>query len=366
MKEMYEWWFAGIRSLSTRKKYLLREEMKDAEAIFNIEEIKLERLSFLTKKDCKILLDAVRDKVWMEDYRVFKEKEILFVPYFDKQYPGRLKKIASPPYALYVKGNLPKEDALSVAIVGARQCTAYGEEMARVFGEELSGAGIQIISGMAKGIDGAGQRGALNAGGVSYAVLGCGVDICYPADHRGLYTDLQEKGGILSEQPTGIPPLREFFPARNRIISGLSDVVLVMEARERSGSLITADMALEQGKDVYALPGPVTSPLSKGCNWLIKQGAGILISPDELLKDLKMEYESRDLNILANADENEKVLESTENLLYSKLDLFPKSLSCLLSETGLSPDVAMQQLVSLIMKGLVKEVSRNYYIKAKV
>lgn len=366
MKEMYEWWFAGIRPLSDRKKYLLREEMKDAEAIFNIEEIKLNKFSFLTKKDCKILLDAVRDKEWMEDYRRFQEKGIRFVPYFDVQYPERLKKIASPPYALYVKGNLPKEDTLSVAIVGARQCTAYGEEMARFFGEELSRAGIQIISGMAKGIDGAGQRGALNTGGVSYAVLGCGVDICYPADHRGLYTDLQKKGGVLSEQPTGMPPFREFFPARNRIISGLSDVVLVMEARERSGSLITADMALEQGKDVYALPGPVTSPLSKGCNWLIRQGAGILISPEELLEDLKMEYESRDVNILANIAEKEKVLESTENLVYSKLDLFPKSLNCLLSETGLSPDIAMQQLVSLIMKGLVKEVSRNYYIKAKV
>ena len=141
--------------------------------------------------------------------------------------------------------------------------------MALAYGERLAEAGIQIISGMARGIDGAAQRGALNGGGRTYGVLGCGVDICYPREHRGLYCDILKEGGLLSEQLPGEPPLAGYFPARNRIISGLSDLVLVMEAKERSGSLITADMALEEGKDVFALPGLATSPMSRGCHRLI-------------------------------------------------------------------------------------------------
>ena len=219
---------------------------------------------------------------------------------------------------------------------------------------------------MAKGIDGAGQRGALNAGGESYGVLGCGIDICYPREHIGLYADLQKAGGILSEQPEGTPPLKEFFPARNRIISGLSDVVLVMEAREKSGSLITADMALEQGKDVYALPGPVTSRLSRGCNELLRQGAGILLSPEELLAELGLSRNFFPAKIGANTDKNEKTLERAEKLVYSKLDLYPKSLSRLLDETKMMPAELMQQLTSLIIKGYIKEISKNYYVRAQL
>lgn len=235
--------------------------------------------------------------------------------------------------------------------------------MAIQFAEALAAAGVQIISGMARGIDGAGQRGALDAGGTSYAVLGCGSDICYPREHIGLYMDLQEKGGIISEQPVGTPPLKNYFPARNRIISGLSDIVLVIEAKNKSGSLITADMALEQGKDVYALPGPVNSLLSRGCHELIKQGAGILISPEDLLEDLKLSKKFEIKNECSKNCKNEKVLETTEVLVYSKLDLYPKSINRLREETKLSPELLMQHIMSLIMKGYVKEISRNYYIK---
>ena len=163
--------------------------------------------------------------------------------------------------------------------MGARSCTPYGEKYALEYGKKLAECGIQVISGLARGVDGIGQRGALLGGGKTFAVLGSGVDVCYPKNHMGLYLDiLEQEGGILSELPPGTPPLPQHFPRRNRIISALSDIVLVMEARERSGSLITADLALEQGKDVYALPGPVNSSLSQGCNRLIFQGAGILLS----------------------------------------------------------------------------------------
>lgn len=364
--EMYEWWFVGVRGLSCKKKLTLREKMQTAKAIYNIEEKVLSCLDFLTDKEKEALRQAIRSSDVEKDYELLKKKEIRVVTYLDSCYPNRLQEIPSPPYGLYVKGCLPEEDRPSAAIVGARQCTPYGEKMAWEFAEKLSHAGAQIISGMARGIDGVAQRAALNAGQTSYSVLANGVDICYPKEHLGLYMDLQKMGGILSEQPVGVPPLREYFPARNRIISGLADVVLVIEAKERSGSLITADMALEQGKEVYALPGSVNSALSKGCHELLRQGAQVLISPEELLKELELSTDWNSKAAGAKICKNEKVLETAEILVYSKLDLYPKSIHCLQEETKLAPDKLMQQIISLIMKGYVKEISRNYYIRADV
>ena len=183
---------------------------------------------------------------------------------------------------------------------------------------------MEIVSGMARGIDAKGLEGAFAAGGRHCAVLGCGVDLCYPKENRMLYQKLQRKGALLSEYVPGTPPLAGNFPPRNRIISALSDVVLVMEARKRSGSLITADFALEQGIDVYALPGPVTSSLSQGCHQLIRQGAGILISPEEFLSDLPYKLQKLLIKFSEKSNENEIMLESPEKLLYSVLSLEPK------------------------------------------
>ena len=162
--------------------------------------------------------------------------------------------------------------------------TGYGREQARRFGRRIGARGISVISGMARGIDGIAQKAALDAGGRSYAVLGCGVDICYPEENRELYERLQQQGGVLSEYPPGMQPIAKLFPPRNRIISGLSDLVLVIEARKRSGTLITVDMALEQGREVYALPGRVSDSLSDGCNRLIRQGAGPATCPQDILE----------------------------------------------------------------------------------
>lgn len=363
-REMYEWWFAGVRPLSQKKKCTLLERFKTAKNIYNIEETELQHLDFLTEKDRAILRQAIKSSDAEQEYVRLKKKKIEVVVYGSPNYPKRLQQIPSPPYALYIKGKLPEDARPSAAIVGARQCTPYGEKMAWEFGEQLASAGVQIISGMARGIDGVAQRAALNAGEASYSVLANGVDICYPKEHLGLYMDLQKNGGVLSEQPIGTAPLREYFPARNRIISGLSDVVLVIEAKERSGSLITADMALEQGKDVYALPGPVNSALSRGCHELLRQGAQVLISPEELLKELELSPNWSSRVAGAKMCKNEKVLETAELLVYSKLDLYPKSIHSLQEETKLTPDKLMQQIISLIMKGYVEEVSRNYYIRA--
>ena len=234
-----------------------------------------------------------------------------------------------------MKGKLPGKDTEKAAIIGARNCTAYGEKYAVEYGRKLAQAGVDVISGLARGIDGMGHRGAL----------------------------MEKGGGILSEFPPGTPPLAVNFPLRNRIISGLSDVILIMEARERSGSLITADLALEQGKEVYALPGPVDSPLSTGCNRLIQQGAGVLLSAENLLNEWGIMPDNLCRKTEIKPDKNKKTLESEDELVYSCVGLYPKNVEHLVLETGLEIRKLMRVLVSLELQGYIKEVSKNYYIR---
>lgn len=358
----YEYWFAAITALGSRKKHLLREKFGTAKSIFYIEETKLKESGLLNEKDIRAIRQAQKADNIKEQWERLHSEGMYFVPWFSESFPKKLRDIPDPPFAIYVKGNLPKEDARAAAIVGARQCTGYGEKYALEFGETLACHKISVISGLARGIDGAAQRGALTGGGLTYAVLGCGVDICYPREHRGLYVDILEKGGgIISEYPPGMSPLPQNFPRRNRIISGLSDAILVLEAREKSGSLITADMALDQGREVYALPGPVNSPLSQGCNQLIRQGAGILLSPEMLLEEMGIcPYKGS-----GKTDENKKVLETRENMVYSRCDLYPKDLGLICRETALPVNEALECLVSLELMGYIREVSKNHYIKVK-
>lgn len=216
------------------------------------------------------------------------DRGIRFIPRIDAAFPEKLKNIPGAPFAIYVKGRLPDPEVPSVAVIGARMCSEYGRFMARQFGQGLAMAGVQVISGMARGIDGIAQKAALKAGGSSFAVLGCGVDVCYPEENIEIYDSLLTNGGIISEFPPGTQPLANFFPMRNRIISALSDVVLVVEARQKSGTSITVDTALEQGREVLAIPGRVTDRLSDGCNHLISQGAGVAVCVEDVLERLGM------------------------------------------------------------------------------
>ena len=221
------------------------------------------------------------------EYRRMCNAGIHFLLQGDAEYPRRLKNIPDAPFAIFVKGKVPEDERVSVAVIGARDCSEYGSYVAAALGKTLGENGVQVISGMARGIDGISQKAALEAGGTSFGVLGCGVDICYPKQNRNLYEQLQEKGGILSAYVPGTLPRAQNFPPRNRIVSGLADVVIVVEARQKSGTLITVDMALEQGKEVYVVPGRVTDRLSDGCNRLVKQGAEIFLSPADFVEELK-------------------------------------------------------------------------------
>ena len=199
---------------------------------------------------------------------------------FECTFPERLREIPDSPSCIYYKGRLPEKEEHTVGIIGARDGTDYGKAVARNLARELTKYGISIISGMAYGIDSAAHIGALDAKGKTYAVLGCGVNICYPSVNQRLYYSILERGGIISEYAPGSPPLPHHFVARNRLIAGLSDILLVVEAREKSGTFITVDRALEQGKQVFAIPGRITDSLSKGCNRLIREGAAVCLSID--------------------------------------------------------------------------------------
>ena len=288
------------------------------------------------------------------------EEKILRISPKSAEYPEKLNNYPKMPEILFVKGRLPDRKKPSIAIVGARACSTYGRIQAFRYAKVLSSAGVQIISGMAYGIDAEAHKGALEGGTATYAVLAGGVDICYPAGNKALYERiLREGGGIISEQPPGMRARNYFFPARNRIISGLADMVLIVEAREKSGSLITAQWALDQGKTVYAIPGPVNEELSLGCHKLIYDGAGIAFSPEILLRELGMNYENK----VKSDSKNDLGLASDLKLVYSCLDLRPKSMDFLIQKTGLPPRQIGSLLLELKLSGLIREIGRHYYIK---
>lgn len=231
-----------------------------------------------------------KEKNAKREYEELQTKGILFYPEYHPHYPVKLLSIPARPFGIFVKGKLPDIRQRSLAIVGARDCSEYGQYVARHFAEKMAQNGVAVISGLARGIDGIAQRAAMEAGGESFGVLGSGADICYPKSNEKLYRMCMERGGILSTYLPGTPPTPNLFPPRNRIISGLSDGILIIEAREKSGTIITADLALEQGKDVFVIPGRVTDRLSDGCNSLIRQGASLIQSPEQLLEELHIGY----------------------------------------------------------------------------
>lgn len=355
----YQYWLANIKGIGNATIAKILQSAGSAEEVYFLKKEQLEKIRGLTDKEVANILES--KKKWDLDGAIVKlsDQGICFYSSEMENFPEILKNIHDAPYSIYVKGKLPDFSICRVAIVGARMCSEYGRAMAFELGKKLAANGVQVISGMAKGIDAYGHMGALEGGGATFAVLGCGVDICYPESNRKIYQKIPDAGGILSEYPPGQAPLAQLFPARNRIISALSDIVVVVEAKVRSGSLITADFALEQGRDIFAVPGRVTDALSGGCNNLIRQGAGILTSVDEFLKDLEISP------IKGEFQENFNIflLEKDESMVYSCLDLRPKNIEELIGQTGLAPQRVTDVLQRLLLKELITETFQNFYIR---
>lgn len=316
---------------------------------------------------------------WEREYEQLAEKSIRLIVREEDGFPQKLTEIPDPPYGIFCRGRLPEETQPAVAVIGARECSEYGRYVAEELGQYLAGAGIQVISGMARGIDGISQQAALSAGGRSYGVLGCGVDICYPAQNRRLYEELLQEGGLISTYAPGIKPLPQYFPPRNRIVSGLSDALVVIEARQKSGTLITVDMALEQGRDVYVVPGRITDRLSDGCNRLLTQGAGVFLSPESFLDEfLKIWEGKRELppadskrkrrvgQSNLNKSENLERLEEPLRQVYKLLECVPKSTENILQEAwkkGEYIDIVTlhRRLMELELMGYVKQNTPGYF-----
>lgn len=293
---------------------------------------------------------------------VYKNRQlgIQFTSCEQSDYPKLLRSIRDFPYGIFYKGRLPAEEKKQIAVVGARVCTHYGKHLAEQLAGQIAQAGGEVVSGAAYGIDGAAQWAALSAGGASFAVVGGGVDCRYPRANDRLYDRLEKEGGVLSEFPPGTKPLRYHFPLRNRIISGLSEIVTVIEAKHGSGSLITADYALEQGRTVLAVPGRLDDELSRGCNELIAQGAGVILSPESFAEQVFPDFRQQKKNKVSDI-----ALAPSEKLVYSSLDLHSKSLWELEECTSLSLADLSGSLLALEARGLIREVERNYYVKVR-
>lgn len=355
----YQYWLSNIPNIGCKKAKQILKYCAGAEELHALKREQVESICGLHNKDVE---QIIKSKITWDldgEYERFSKRNIRFITLENDDYPMKLRNIVDAPYQIYVKGKLPEEKRKTVAIVGARMCSEYGRAMAREIASQLAQSEIAIVSGLAKGVDAYGHIGALEGGGDTYAVLGCGIDICYPSSNRKLYGEILGKGGIISEYQPGIEPNPRLFPARNRIISGMSDIVVVVEAKERSGSLITADFALEQGKDIYAVPGRITDALSGGCNRLIRQGAGMILSAQDFLKDLDI--------LIGKSGGKEELpknsLEKEEMLVYSVLDLQPKNIDEIINATGLTIADISNVLIRLQQLGFIEEVFKNYYIR---
>jgi DNA processing protein len=275
-------------------------------------------------------------------------------------YPQRLKEIYDYPPVLYVRGNLLTQDECCLAVVGTRRATVYGRQVTEEIVTDLARNGITIVSGLARGIDSVAHRAALEAGARTIAVFACGLDIVYPAENAKLAREIMEHGALISEYPLGTKPKADNFPRRNRIMSGLSLGVLVIEAGDSSGALITANQALEQNREVFAVPGSVLSPTSRGTNHLIQEGAKLVTNYIDILEELN-------LSIMAQQLEMKELLpvDETESLLLKQLSREPTHIDDICRHSGLAASLVGSVLTMMELKGMVKQVGCMNYVLAR-
>ncbi|MBR4768293.1 MAG: DNA-processing protein DprA [Lachnospiraceae bacterium] len=349
-----------LTAFSVKKLRQLSEWAGGPEEVFTMAEDDLKGFPEpITEREAECFR-SFRDEALLEER--MKDMEALGITYTDESdplYPKRLNILDDRPFGLFVKGKLPEESDRAVAVIGARRCSLYGRDAARFFAEQFALAGVNVISGMALGADGYAGEGALVRPGRSFAVLAGGPDYCYPRENVRLYGMLSESGGILSERPPSYLPTRYDFPLRNRLISALSDAVVIIEATEKSGTLITADYALMQGKEVFALPGRVTDRLSEGCLKLIQSGADLLASPADVLQFLGV-------SVKKDEKPKEKVrLDAMEEAVFSLFGPGEEAFDALLDRSLLPVSELSAALVRLEIKGAIRKGVFGGYEKTR-
>jgi DNA processing protein len=349
----------GLGAVSFKK---LTTRFVDPTAAFSAALTELEQVEGLHR-------DAIDGIVAFSDWAEIDEEierardaGIAIVPFTNPNYPARLRTIADPPPFLYVKGNILTDDDKAVAIVGSRSASEYGRRVARDLARGLVSLGFTVVSGMARGIDGSAHESALQAGGRTIAVLGSGVERAYPAEHETLYRRIGENGAVLSELPIGTRPLAFNFPARNRLISGLSLGVVVVEATEKSGSLITATLAVEQGREVFAVPGEVGSSRSRGAHRLIRQGAKLVESVDDIIEEIAPQLLDRTGSATQRAPRvlPQNASDATRTI-FALLQENTLQVDQVIERTGMSTAQVLETLLDLELQGLLRQLPGKIY-----
>ncbi|MBV6519374.1 MAG: DNA-protecting protein DprA [Candidatus Brocadia sp.] len=350
----------GIRTYKT-----LLERFGSSEAILDASRTELEAVPGIGPKLAKAVVEESRTIDIGAEIELAGQKGVQILPYTSEHYPKHLKAIYDPPLVLYVKGSILETDILALAIVGARRCTYYGLSQAERFARLLAQKGLCIISGMARGIDAAAHRGAIGSKGRTIAVLGCGLGVIYPRENIELAEQIVQHGALVSEFSMKTPPDFRNFPPRNRLISGLSLGVLVVESSLKSGSLITAQWALEQGKEVFAIPGAIDNIYSRGTHKLIKEGAKLVEDVSDILQELGplAETLSDGETSLAN-DPRNLALNSQEKKIFSLLSSSPKDIDEIIHITQLPTSVVTSTLLILEIKKLAKQLSGKRFVRA--
>lgn len=356
MAEDIFYWLAlslipGVGSILIKR---LLDRFKTPEAVFRASLKELVRIEGLGEKVAGEIRKGPSEKAVEGELSLLEKTGGKVVTLKDGDYPTRLKDIYDPPALLYLRGELRIEDELAVAIVGSRKTSAYGREVTEKIGEDLARHGVTVVSGMARGIDSVAHKGALQGGGRTIAVLGCGVDVIYPPENRNLFYQIIERGAILSEFPMGSPPEGGHFPRRNRIISGLSIGVVIVQASAESGSLITAGYALEQGREVFAVPGNVGAEGSRGTNQLIKEGAKLVESSEDILEEILPQWR-REGATAQKGDPAVLSLTEPEKTLYGLLGETPSHIDAIIRESRLDPGRVSSLLLNLELKGLISQ-----------
>ncbi|MBI5048075.1 MAG: DNA-protecting protein DprA [Deltaproteobacteria bacterium] len=368
MAHEIKYWLAlgRIKGIGKLAYKTLIDEFREPRLVFESSVKRLEQTQGVGKKLSQAI-KGFNEWKWVEnEINLIKKHDVKFLTLRHADFPKSLLSIPDPPPYLYVKGTICKEDENAIAVVGTRLPTLYGIAVAEKLSRELAALGITIISGMARGIDSAAHRGAIAGKGRTIAVLGSGIDVIYPSENKKLYEQIISNGAVVSEFPIGAPPLATNFPQRNRIISGLVKGVLVAEASLKSGSLITARLALDYGRDVFALPGSVTSSKSKGTNKLIKDGAKLVEDIRDILEELSINISGvRNQKTEVTTDTARKIrprLSPEEEKIMNLLDE-PCFIDSIIQNTGLSAQKTSSLLLDMELKGLIEQQAGKQFIR---
>ncbi|MEJ6951502.1 DNA-processing protein DprA [Natronospora cellulosivora (SeqCode)] len=355
-----------IKGLGSTRISNLLKHFGDAYSIWQANERQLKAVNGIGKLAEKIIKqkESININKLLEE---INRKKINYTTLVDDKYPKILKNIYDPPPVLFYKGKLNFEYP-AISIIGSRRSTTYGRKYAEKLAYELAQRGVTVISGMARGIDTCAHVGTLKAKGRTIAVLGSGLDIIYPSENRDLAKEIQNEGAIISEYPPGVKPLSANFPQRNRIISGLSRGILVIEAADRSGSLITANLALEQGRELFAIPGNIDRPQSRGCNRLIQNGAKMVTNVDDILEELYL-YKETNNNYRLNKDNKEsykanypELSEKEKNLIKIFENEREMKIDKIISKSGKRASEVNALLLKLELKGVLKREAGKKYV----